>query len=73
MSMKVLGGKNLPEYWARFDRLQRTARKLRGRIGSPRGVFRFASFDEFEAWKQHHQLSRPDRQSNPISSKSADR
>jgi hypothetical protein len=59
MTMKVLGGRNLPDYWTRFDQLQRTAHKLRGTIGSPRGVFRFSSFKAFEEWKTHHQVNRP--------------
>ena len=65
LKMKVLGGKNLRSYWERFDRLQRTAHVLLGRPVSPRGVFRFKTFEEFERWKQtlHHQ----DRPSKPIS------
>jgi hypothetical protein len=61
MSMKVLGGKNLPPYWERFDRLQRTADKLRP-TGHPRGVFRFSSFEELEAWKEQVYQNRPDRE-----------
>ncbi len=64
MTMKVLGGKNLPSHWERFDRLQRTARKLGSLSGHPRGVFRFKSFEEFNAWKETHSLKRQDR-SNP--------
>ena len=52
ISMKVLGGRNLPPYWERFDRLQQTAHQLGG-VASPRGVFRFSSFEEFEQWKQN--------------------
>lgn len=59
MNMKVLGGENLPDYWTRFDELQRTVHKLRGGIDSPRGIFRFSSFEAFEAWKQRQQMSRP--------------
>jgi hypothetical protein len=62
--MKVVGGKNLPSYWERFDRLQRTAQTLLGRPVSPKGVFRFKTFEEFEQWKQTlHQ----DHPAKPIS------
>ncbi len=58
-AMKVIGGRNLPPYWERFDRLQRTANLLLGRSISPRGVFRFKTYEEFEEWKrklrQEHQ------------------
>ena len=64
MTMKVLGGKNLPSYWERFDRLQRTAHKLGALAGHPRGVFRFKSFEEFNAWKEKHSLKKQDY-SNP--------
>jgi hypothetical protein len=50
--MKVVGGKNLPSYWERFDRLQRTAQALLGRPVSPKGVFRFKTFEEFNDWKE---------------------
>ena len=50
--MKIVGGKNLPSHWERFDRLQRTAQALLGRRVSPKGVFRFKTFEEFEQWKQ---------------------
>ena len=57
--MKVVGGRNLPPYWERFDRLQRTANLLLGRPVSPRGIFRFKTYEEFEEWKrklrQEHQ------------------
>jgi len=52
VKMKVLGGKNLPSYWERFDRLQRTTHILLGRPVSPRGVFRFKTFEEFNEWKE---------------------
>ncbi len=67
MSMKVLGGKNLPPPWQRFDRLQRTARKLGALAGHPRGVFRFSSFEAFEAWKKEQRLNPPDRPNKPTS------
>jgi hypothetical protein len=72
MSMKVVGDEEkLPSYWERFDRLQRTAGKLRGTQGAPRGVFRFTSFAEFEEWKRHHQ-SRPARPEEKTSFPSAE-
>ena len=67
MTMKVLGGKNLPPYWARFDRLQRTADKLRGGVRHPKGVFRFKSFEEFETWKQNLLLTSQDCPKKPTS------
>jgi len=51
-TMKVVGGRNLPPYWERFDRLQRTANLLLGRPVSPRGIFRFKTYEEFEEWKR---------------------
>jgi hypothetical protein len=51
--MKVIGGKNLPPYWDRFDRLQRTANLLLGRPVSPQGVFRFKTYEEFEERKRN--------------------
>ena len=67
MTMKVLGGKNLPSHWERFDRLQRTANKLRGKAGHPRGVFRFSSFEEFEAWKRDQLLNHQESPKEPTS------
>ena len=49
--MKIVGGRNLPPLWERFDRLQRTAQLLLGRGICPKGVFRFKTFQEFEEWK----------------------
>jgi hypothetical protein len=54
--MKVVGGRNLPPFWERFNRLQRTTNLLFGRSVSPKGVFRFKSFEEFEEWKQQYRL-----------------
>jgi hypothetical protein len=51
-TMKVVDGRNLPPYWTRFDRLQRTANLLLGRPVSPRGIFRFKTYEEFEEWKR---------------------
>ena len=50
-AMKIVGGRNLPPLWERFDRLQRTAQLLLGRSICPKGVFRFKTFQEFEEWK----------------------
>ncbi len=66
-TIKVLGGRNLPPYWERFDQLQRTAHKLRATAGLPRGIFRFADFAAFEEWQWNQRLNRPDRPSEPTS------
>lgn len=58
MKMKVIGGKNLPSYWERFNRLQQTVDKLGGMAMYPRGVFRFSSFEELEQWKMDHRLKK---------------
>jgi hypothetical protein len=60
--MKVVGGRNLPPFWERFDRLQRTAQLPLGRPVSPKGVFRFRTYEEFEEWKQR---VRQEHQSKP--------
>jgi len=67
MTMKVLGGKNLPPTWDRFDRLQQTIRKLGALANHPRGIFRFSSFEEFEAWKKNQRLNRQDPPKKPTS------
>ena len=51
-AIKVVGGRNLPPFWERFDRLQRTASLLLGRRLGSRGVFRFKTHEEFEDWKK---------------------
>jgi hypothetical protein len=48
---KVLGGKNLPSIWERFNQLQRTTDALLPGVAGPRGVFRFRTFEEFNLWK----------------------
>ena len=48
MAIKILGGRDLPSYWARFDRLQRTAYKLGLMRNHPRGLFRFSSHQEMD-------------------------
>jgi hypothetical protein len=70
MSMKVVGSEeNLPSRWKRFGRLQRTAQKLHGPlVHSPRGVFRFSSFAEFEEWKRRQKpLARPTKTTSSLS------
>lgn len=57
--MKVVGGRNLPPLWERFNRLQRTSHRILGRGVSPKGVFRFRSFEEFEEWKQRYRHQEP--------------
>jgi hypothetical protein len=55
--MKIVGGMNLPPYWERFDRLQRTAGALLPpEARSPRGVFHFKTHEEFEQWKKSLRL-----------------
>ncbi len=71
--MKVLGGRNLPPYWDRFDQLQRTAGKLLGPRVAPKGVFRFKTHAEADAWNQTHRLKSPARPDAPTSSRSAER
>jgi hypothetical protein len=55
--MKVLGGRNLPPESVRFDRLQRTTHRLLGHGVSPKGVFRFKTFEEFDEWKTQFRLN----------------
>lgn len=51
--MKVVGGRNLPPYWERFDRLQRTAGLLLpAGARPPRGVFAFKTHEDYEEWKK---------------------
>jgi hypothetical protein len=61
-TMKMVGGRNLPSYWERFDRLQRTANLLLGRPVSRKGIFRFKTYEEFEEWKRK---LRQDRRNKP--------
>ena len=58
-AMKIVGGRNLPSHWERFNRLQRTAHLLLGRGVCPKGVFRFKTYEEFEEWKQRYRLQEP--------------
>jgi len=56
--IKTVGGRNLPPQWDRFDRLQRTAQVLLGGPVSPKGVFRFKTLEDFNAWTAEIQLRR---------------
>jgi hypothetical protein len=60
-AMKIVGGRNLPAFWDRFDRLQRTANLLLPRGICPKGVFRFKTFQEFEEWKNKLRLEPPNK------------
>lgn len=60
-TMKIVGGRNLPAFWDRFDRLQRTANLLLGRGICPKGVFRFKTFQEFEEWKNRLRQEPPNK------------
>ena len=57
--MKVVGEKKPRPFWDRFNRLQRTSHLVLGRAVSPKGVFRFRSFEEFEEWKKRYRLQEP--------------
>jgi len=48
--MKVLG-RLQKSPWQRFARIQRTAMKLAKGKGQPKGVYRFASYEECAAWE----------------------
>lgn len=60
-AIKIVGGRNLPAFWDRFDRLQRTANLLLPREISPKGVFRFKTFEEFEEWKNKLRQEPPNK------------
>jgi hypothetical protein len=60
-TMKIVGGRNLPAFWERFDRLQRIAHLLLGRPICPKGVFRFKTFQEFEEWKNKLRQEPPNK------------
>jgi len=60
--MKVVGGAPAPEtYWRRWERLQRTGSKIAHGLPYPRGVYRFSTFEEADAWQDHHRLFHPVR------------
>jgi hypothetical protein len=55
---KVVGGRNLPPYWERFDRLQRIADRLLPREAHPlKGIFAFRTHEDYEEWKKAQQLA----------------
>ena len=54
--MKIVGDENRRSVWERFTRLQRRSQLLLGRPVSPKGVFRFKSFEEFDEWKKRCQF-----------------
>jgi len=60
-TMKIVGGRNLPAFWDRFDRLQRTANLLLGKGICPKGVFRFKTFQEFDEWKNKLRQEPPNK------------
>jgi hypothetical protein len=68
--IKILGGRLAP-YWERFDRLQRTAGLLLGARLGPKGIHRFKTHDDFEAWKMSHRLKPRELPSKATSSGSA--
>jgi len=60
--------------WADQGRLARTAALLRGGHGLvPRGVYRFFSFEEADAWMTKMMIAAQERRSPPTSSASAGR
>ena len=52
--------------WVRFRRLQRTAAKVMGGLPYPRGIQRFRSVEESDAWQMNHRLNRPARPKTAI-------
>ena len=60
-SMKVVGGQTPRPLWERFNRLQRRSQLVLGKPVSPKGVFRFRSFEEFDEWKKRYQLQEPQK------------
>ena len=59
--MRTVGGKNLLPKWERFARLQKNASAVAGGIHEPKGVHRFKTWEEFNAWKMKYQLPRGHR------------
>jgi hypothetical protein len=57
--MKVVSGRKPRPFWERFNRLQRRSHLVLGKAVSPKGVFRFRSFEEFNEWKKRYQLHEP--------------
>ena len=73
--MIVVGNRRTEgDRWDDAARLSRTARFLRGDATLvPRGVYRFASFDEADAWMTLEMIATHERRSRPTSSASAGR
>ena len=63
--IRGLGGKNLPPVAERFDRPQKMAQTLAGGRREPRGVLRFKTWEEFNAWQSRYQLARKTDLSTP--------
>jgi len=61
--MLIVGTRSVRgDAWADQGRLARTAALLRGRRGLvPRGVYRFSSFDEADAWMTKMMIAERDR------------
>jgi hypothetical protein len=43
--------------WQRFVRLQQTAAQLAAGKGQPKGVYRFASYEECAAWAKSRKMN----------------
>jgi hypothetical protein len=74
--MLAIGSRSVEgDTWSDQGRLARTAALLRGRRGLvPRGVFRFSSFEEADAWMTRMMIAAAhERRSPPTSSASAGR
>jgi hypothetical protein len=61
-SIKIVGSRNPRPFWERFTSLQRRSHLILGKPVSPKGVFRFKSFEEFDEWKKRYQLQEPPNQ-----------
>ena len=55
-TIRVLGGKNIPPKWDRFNRLQKSAQALVERPREPKGVRDFKSWEQFNEWKMKFQI-----------------
>ncbi len=52
LSMKTVGKRKVADSpWDGFDRLQRSVETLTRGRRCPRGVYKFKTFEDFEAWK----------------------
>lgn len=54
--IRIVGGKNPRPKWERFARLQKNANAVAGGIREPKGVHRFRTWEEFNAWKMKYQI-----------------